>query len=371
MESCAAVDRSLVDRLCAYARRGACTDAERRAAAMLHDELRARGHEAWVEARWTRPQSDASLLLHAGLAVIASLVSVALTVPAAVAAGVAAVSLAVEAAGWTGPLRLLFPRRATQHVLTVPGGEGVALIVAAGYDAPRGGLARSARARRLAARLPLRPLTWLAGCAVLVAALAAARAAGMSGAWLGAVQLVPTLVLLGAVAAGIDGLSAGWSRGAGAASAVAVAVALHEELSRHAPGAIRPALLLHGAAAPGPQARRAHLRGERLRPREAVLLEIVPSGSGAAGWAARHSQLRAAGRRATEALGAADRGLRPPAGTGRHPAIAVGATGPDTGAVDPAALDAALDLALAVVDALDAELTASTRVDRAGGVNVS
>jgi hypothetical protein len=365
MESCPAVDSSLADRLCAYAGRGACTDAERRAAAMLHDELRSRGHEAWVEARWTRPQSDASLLVHAGLAVVASLVSVALPVPAAVAAGVAALSLTVEAAGWTGPLRLLFPRRATQHVLTVPGGEGVALIVAAGYDAPRAGLARSARARRLAARLPLRPLTWLAGCAVLLAALCAARAAGLSGTWLGAVQLVPTLALLGAVTAAIDGMAAGWSRGAHTASAVAIAVALHDQLSRRAPAALAPALLLHGAAAPGPGARRAHLRDERMRPRDAVLLEIVPSGSGNPGWAARHSQLRAAGRRASEALSGTAAGLRPPAGAGRHPAIAVGATGADPDAIDPTALDAALDLALAVVDALDADLDSSTPVDKA------
>src|SRR4051794_3949372 len=192
----AAVDRSLVDRLSAFGGRGACTDAERRAAAGLHDGLRRRGHEAGVETRWTRPQANASLLLHAGLVVAASLASVALPLPAAVVAGVAALSLAVEAAGRTGPLRLTFTRRATQHVLTVPDAGGVALIVSAAYDVPRGGVVRAAWLRRLAARLPGRPLTWIAGCAVVVAACAAARAAGADGGWLGAVQLLPTLVLL-------------------------------------------------------------------------------------------------------------------------------------------------------------------------------
>ncbi|HET8626490.1 MAG TPA: hypothetical protein VFL91_03680, partial [Thermomicrobiales bacterium] len=251
---------------------------------MLHDDLRARGHEAWVEARWTRPQADAALLLGAGLAVIASLVSVAAPLAAAIGAGVAAISLVVEAAGRSGPIRLLLPQRATQHVLTVPSGDGVVLVVAAGYDAPRGGwLRRLPRAREAAA-----------ACAVLVAALAAARAAGVSGTWLGAVQLVPTLGLLAAVAGAIDGVAAGWTRGAGQARAVELAVAVFDELARVAPDRLAPALLLHGAAAPGPQARRAHLRAEKWRPRDAVLLELAP---GARGWATRHSQLRAAAER--------------------------------------------------------------------------
>src|SRR4051812_7903620 len=135
----AAVDRSSLDRMGAFAGRGACTDAERRAAVALHDDLRARGHEAWVEARWTRPQANASLLLHATLLVAASLASVALPVPAAVVAGVAALSLVVEASGRTGPLRMAFPRRATQHVLMVPEPDGVALLISAAYDVPRGG----------------------------------------------------------------------------------------------------------------------------------------------------------------------------------------------------------------------------------------
>jgi hypothetical protein len=356
----------------AFAGRGACTDAERRAAAALHDDLRARGHEAWVEARWTRPQANASLLLHATLLVAASLASVGLPGPAAVVAGVAALSLVVEASGRTGPLRMAFPRRATQHVLTVPEADGVALLISATYDVPRGGVVRSARLRRLAARLPARPLTWVAGCAVVVAACAATRAAGVDGAWLGAAQLVPTLVLLAAVAAAVDGLTSGWSAGAGSASGVAVALTLHEELARRPPSGLSPGLLLHGAGSPGPQALRAHLRGERLKPREALVLEIGPSGAGAPAWATRHSQVRAAARRAAEALGVSPRrALRPPAGTGRLPAVALGAvdaTGiaPEDG-VDPAVIDAVVDLALAVVDALGADLAARRAP---GAVNV-
>jgi hypothetical protein len=358
MGSSRAVDRSVVERLCSFARRGACTDAERRAAAALHDELRAAGHEAWVEARWTRPQADASLLVHAGLAVLASLLSVAAPLPAAIIAGVTALSLVIEASGRTGPLRMLFPRRATQHVLTVPDGAGVALVIAAPYDAPRRGVLRGARGRRLAARVPGRPLGWAAACAVVVAAACAARAAGVEDAWLGAIQLVPTLVLLGVVAAAVDGMAAEWSDGVDEAAGVAVALALHDELSRNPPASLAPGLLLHGAGAPGPQALRAHLKGERLGARETVVLAVGPSGTGAPVWATRHSQVRAAARRAAGALGVPEhRGLRPPAGTGRLPALAVAAS-ERSGEADRAAMEAVLDLALAVVDALDADLGA-------------
>jgi hypothetical protein len=352
--------------------RGACTDAERRAAAALHDDLRARGHEAWVEARWTRPQANVSLLLHCALAVAGSLIAVPAPIPGAIVAGIAALSLVVEAAGRTGPLRLLFPRRATQHVLTVPGGDGVALIVSARYDVPRAGLLRGARLRRLGARLPLRPLTLVAACAVIVTVCAAARVAGIDAAWLGAIQLLPTLVLLVGAALAFDRLGAAWGDGANDnASGVEAALALYEELGRQPPSALSPGLLLHGAGAPGPQALRAHLRGERLGPREALVLEIGPSGVGAPAWATRHSQVRAAAGRAAAALSLQPRrGLRPPEGTRRLPAIQLGAldaTGiaPDREA-DPTAIDAVVDLALAVVDALDAELAPRVSPTAAG-----
>jgi hypothetical protein len=349
-----AVDATVIDLLARFGGRGACTDAERRAAAALHDELRARGHEAWVEARWIRPQATLSLFLHAALAVAGSLVSVTLPLAGAIAAGVAALSLAVEATGRPGLLRLAFPRRATQHVLTVPEAGRVALIVSARYDVPRGGLARSALLQRIAARLPGRPLAWLAGCCAAVAAASAARAAGVEGAWLGALQLVPTLVLLGAIALAVDAMAAGWADHD--ASGAAVAIALHDELARRPPGELAPALLLHGAGAPGPQALRAHLRGERARARDTVVIEVGPCGAGAPAWATRHSQLRTAAARAGDALDLRSARIRQPSGTGRLPALVIGTAGAP-GPVDHATLDAVVDLALAAVDALDADLS--------------
>src|SRR4051794_7969714 len=86
--------RDPVDELSTFPGRGPCTDAERRAALQLHDELREQGYEAWVETVWVRPQWAWSLFVHAGLGVAASLVSTAadLTVPALIAAAVALVS---------------------------------------------------------------------------------------------------------------------------------------------------------------------------------------------------------------------------------------------------------------------------------------
>lgn len=77
----------VVEELCRFERRGSCTDAERRAALWLHDEARSRGHEAWVETVWVRPQWWWSPALHAALAVAATLLSVAVPVPAACAGG--------------------------------------------------------------------------------------------------------------------------------------------------------------------------------------------------------------------------------------------------------------------------------------------
>jgi hypothetical protein len=347
------MDRAVIDALCAVRGRGACTDAERRAAAALHDELRARGEEAFVEARWVRPQRQASIAAHAGLAVVAALLSAALPLPAAIAAGVAALSLAIEATGRAAPLSLLAVRRATQHVLTVPEPGRVTLLIAAGYDAPR---ARTALGRRLA-----NPAAWLAAAALVVALTAVARTRDVNGTWLGIVALVATIVLLIGAAAMWEARAQPWTPGAGRAAGCALALALLAELRREPPRALAPAVLLVGAREAGPQSLRSHLRADRARPDATVLLELGPLGPAAPSWGARHSQLRAAGARAAEALGLAppQRAPRPPAGARRLPAIAVASPGPaaiDAGEVGDAQLEAALDLALAVIDALDAEL---------------
>jgi hypothetical protein len=320
--------RSLVDGLSSYAGRGACTDAERRAALWLHDELHDRGHEAWVETRWVRPQWAAALALGSLLAVAGSLVATTAPVPGLVLAVAGALTILLRP----------FPRRATQHVLTAVPGEDVVLAVCAAYDVPRRGLIAE---RRLRNPVP-------AACAVAIVGATAARVADYEPGWLGAAQLVPTVVLLLVLAAATDIALSSWA--ADDASGVAVALALFDELTRDPPRTLAPALLLVGAGHALPQTAARHLRSEGLRAERVVLLELEASKAGSPVWAARHSQVRAAAERAETALDLPAPAHRPRRPATRLPAIRI--------ACPAGGEDAALDLALGVVDALDAELSA-------------
>ena len=312
---------AIAEGLARFEARGPCTDAERRAAGWLHDELRAEGHEAWVETHWVRPQWALSLALHATVGVVASVLAISAPLPALIAAGVAALSMALEAAGFPGLLRLLFPRRATQNVLTVPDPEAVTLLICAPYAAPPGGLG----ARFIAGRQ-----AWVAGALALVAVCAGLRLLDQDGLWLGLLQFVPTLMLLLALAAAGD--AAVSSPAPDGETPPAVAVALHDELRRNPPDRLSPALLLHGAL-------RSHLRREKPDRRRIVVLRLEPGD----GCASAHPQLRAA----AEAAG------RPPrrARRTRLPTLQVGASDERT-----------LDFALACIDAVDADLLDATRL---------
>lgn len=338
--------RSVVERLSAVAGRGACTDAERRAAVWLHDELRSRGHDAWIRTRWVRPQRYATLAVGCALGVVASLVATAVPAAGLAVAVAAAAVLALEAAGRA---LALLPRRATQDVVTEAPQEGLTLTIAAAYDAPRRGLVLNDRWRRR-----MRPRWALAACAVAVAAAAGARLGGVETTWLGALQLVPTVVLLVAFAAAVDIALSGFSPGANDnASGVAVALALLDELRREPPRELVPALVLIGA-------------GHAVRHATAgdVLLELGPCGAGRPVWSARHPQLRAAAGRAAETLGHDEggrrsRGVRIACVDERG--ITPRAHQADDTVVDTGAMEAALDLALGTVDALDAERSARAR----------
>jgi hypothetical protein len=321
--------------------RGACTDAERRASLWLHDELRSAGHEAWVETHWVRPQWAASLGLHAALGVAASLVSTDqdLVVPALVAAVVALISYLLELFGGGGLLRLFY-RRATQVVVVEPPEpDAIALIVTAAVDVPRSGLA--ARVARL-------PLGWVAVALALVAAACAARVAGAEGTLLGALQFVPTLVLLLAIAAAIDAGTSDLADGEAQARAVAAAVDVHDELTRRPPERLSAGLWLAGAGEPFARGFRAQMRAERRRAADTVVLEIRPGGDVA--WHTRHPQIRIAAESVSEPAAQPARApRRSAAGAARSAGVA---------AVTVSGADAA-DYALALVDALDAELAAS------------
>jgi hypothetical protein len=263
--------------------RAACSDAERRAALHLHDALRERGHEAWVETYWVRPQWAGSLLLHATIGIAASLAATALPIPAGAVALALAISYALELGGRGGLLKLLFFRRATQVVVVEPEEpEKIALLITARTDAPRGGLLFRLRGRG--------PTFWLLVVLALlgVAAAAAARALGAEGPGVGGPQFVPTAFLLLAAAAALDASLTTARRDPGAAAAAAIA--LHDELARRRPDHLSAALLLAGAGHPFPLGLAAHLRRERPRPAETVVLEIAER-AGPTAWSGRAGTL--------------------------------------------------------------------------------
>jgi hypothetical protein len=370
--------RERIERVAAIPGRGGGTDAERRAAVVLEHDLAERGHRACTDTFWLRPAWAWPVVLAAALAAGGSLASVAWPLAGLIAAALAAASLALEGAGLTSPLRLLTRRRATQNVVALPEAhDGVTLLVCAPYDAPRRGLVLNDRWRAAAARLgDVRP--WLAGCALAIAGAAGARLAGVDATWLGAIQLVPTVVLIAALAAAIDIALSEHSPGAGPASAAAVALAVHEELAAD-PDALPVGVVLYGAGASRPHALRALLRRERADRRRTVVLELGPCTGGEPAWRTRHPQLRRAAELAADALDieAPRRRPRPARGVRGLPAIRIAcldARGiaarshqPDdtADAVDAAATERAIDLALGIADALAAELPPATAAARA------
>ena len=277
----------------------ACSDAERRLAVAAHDDLRARGHEAWVETHWVRPRRDLALALGCASCAVGGLVAIGAPVAGLVVTALAALCVALDVAERASPLRLLLPRRATQVVLVAP---STGDILWTGSAAAGGGLdpaaattatvdllvvARTDRARAtLAGRLARVPggLAWVAVAALAVTAAAAARVAGADGTLLGALQLVPTVVLLAAATVALDAAAARPGDGRAETEALAAALAAHDALVRDPPAGVATGLVLAG-----PDALRAHLRRERLDPARTALLHVGPGSA-----RSRHPQWRAA-----------------------------------------------------------------------------
>jgi Peptidase family M28 len=300
------------------------------------------------------------------------------------------------------PGRRLTPERASQNVVSQvgPDGPGVRLIVTANYDAGRMGLVHRAAVRSTLVRL--RRLVGGAICPgwtgwlvlalgwVLVAAIV--RVAGARGITVGIVQLIPTVALAVALALLLDLAGADYGPSAGDnASGVAVALALVRALDVGPPRRVAVEVVLQGAGDGGMIGLRKHLRARRreLGAGTVVVLGIAPCGAGlprwwvsdgslvplrydrrltalCAGLASTESHLRAAphgGRGCAPALPARVRGL---------PAIAIGCLdarglvphghqpGDTADRLDPAATDLTLELALALVDAIDADLASTS-----------
>ena len=386
-----------------FERRGAGTDAERRAAVWLAGQLHGGRRRATLQTFWCRPNTALAQAWHALAAIVGSLLAVH---HGFLGGAIVLVALmCVVADGLTGysPGRRLTRERASQNVVSrtpvppdgTPADTGgapppVRLIVTANYDAGRTGLAHrpwlrapAARLRRLAGPLSLGWVGWLAIAMVWLLVVAFLRHQGSSGTPIGIVQLIPTAALVLALAlllelGGAPFGPAASDNGAG----TAVAMSLVRALDAAPPRRLDVELVLQGAGEAGMVGLRRHLRARRgeLQAANTIVLGIAAGGAGRPTWwtsdgtlvPLRYSaRLRGlAARTAGQRMPHRGRGTAPalPARARRLPALAIGCldargltprshqTTDSAAALDPAALDALLQYALTLVDAIDADL---------------
>ena len=381
-----------------FERRGPGTDAERRAARRLAAALTREGYRVTVEPFWCRPNWALTHAWHVALALVGSLLSVSHHVLGAALLAAALISIVADVVIGLSPGRRLTPERASQNVVVGPDTDRAAakaatLIVSANYDAGRTGLVYrdalrrpTAWLRRRSGPLALGWLGWLSLAILWVLAVAVIRTtAHVSATLLGVIQLTPSVALVLALALLLDAAGAEYGPAAGDnATGTAVAIALTRALRDAPPRNVTVELLLQGAGEGQEIGLRRHLRAHRgrLRPDNTIVLGVAACGAGDPRWWRTDGRLIPLGytRRLHELAAAAgglaeahrSRGGTPatPARTRNIPAIAVGnlderGLAPrshqpaDTLAhIDESALDRAVQLGLALVDAIDAALVA-------------
>ena len=192
-------------RLAAFKGRGPGTDAERRAAQWLVDELRSANRDVRLEGFWCRPNWALAHAWHAALGLGGSLLSVSSPTVGGALVLVALMSVVSDALTGLSPGRRLTFERASQNVVTEPRAANpsapVRLIVTANYDAGRTGLVYRTALRAPAARLArLTPcpgwLGWFAIVLTWLLVIAVLRLGGAKGTAIGAAQLLPTVGLV-------------------------------------------------------------------------------------------------------------------------------------------------------------------------------
>ncbi|HWE11484.1 MAG TPA: hypothetical protein VG325_19205 [Solirubrobacteraceae bacterium] len=394
--------------LAAFERRGAGTDAERRAARWLAQQIGRSRREAHLETFWCRPNWALAHAWHCLLAIAGSLLMVAHATLGGVLVLAALLSVLADALTGRSLGRRLTPEHASQNVVSPSPRRGstpaasadapppVTLIVTANYDAGRTGVAYRdvlrapvARLKRVAARGALTPgwLGWLAVELLWLLGVAVLRMTGSGGTPVGILQLLPTAALVVELAILLELAASGFGPAAGDnASGAGVALALVRALDVAPPRNLDVELVLQGAGDGTMTGLARHLRRHRrqLQPRRAIVLGIGPCGAGDPCWwlsdgpliPLRHlARLRGmaqqvaagAGRRVVAHRG---RGVSPslPARVRGLPALTLGCVdrrglaphshqpGDVPGALDPAAMDALLEFALLLVDEIDGDL---------------
>jgi hypothetical protein len=280
-----ALDRlAELEALLALGRRAPGSDAERRTSLHLKQRLEALGRSAELESFSAYPSWPLAYALLAAAGVGASVLAV--YAPAGGAAlALAALLLTVLDAGLLLPLvRRPLGRRASQNVVSWDNDEAKpgALVLVAHVDAPRAGLASSARLEPLLAAL----------LAVLVCAVL--RLAGLEGTALTVIQLLPTAALIVAVALLVDIALAGTRAGENDnTSGCVLALALAERATTEHFGVH---VLFTGAQHAGCAGMRDFLKRHSNRlPRErTVFVNLDAVGSGAVRYTRREGPLATA-----------------------------------------------------------------------------
>jgi hypothetical protein len=381
----------------AFPARGAGTNAERRAAMWLTGELRSPRREAILETFWCRPNWALAHAWHAGLAAVGSLLTVASPKVGGALIIVALVSVLLDALTGVSPGRRLTRERASQNV-TSPAPAGappVRLIITANYDAGRVGLVHRGFLRRPTARLRtlLGPFAvgWLGSlviACVWVLVTAVLRDGGTKGSGVAVLQLIPTAGLVLAFALLLDLSTAEFGPAAGDnGSGAALAVTLTRALDAAPPRRLGIEVVLQGAGDGAMLGLRRYLRERRheLDAGTVIVLGLSACGAGEPRWWTSDGPLIAlrflprlaqlAEQVSTEVPEAAGRphrgrGTSPayPARLRSLPALTIGALDEaglaprshrpaDTAEnVNRAATDRMLQLALTLVDAIDADL---------------
>lgn len=215
-----------VEALAQFRGRCAGTDAERRAAGHLRNQLTDMGREADLQSIRVWPRFGVAHALHALLAVVGSVVAVSTPAPGSALVLLAALLTFLDAAGYLRVVRAMLGGRASQNVESREHTDkpGV-LVVAAGYDSPR-----ESGALGLSTRLLRDP--WLAMTAFMLVILVcgAVRLAGIDSIVVTAVQFVPTVLLILIIPALIDVHLSGAGEDRAGAGAVVTTLRLAEDL---------------------------------------------------------------------------------------------------------------------------------------------
>lgn len=385
-----------VSALAAFDGHGAGTDAERRAAKWLAQQLRDAGREVVTETFWCRPNWALAHAWHVALALAGSLVSVNNQRVGGVMLLVALLSTVSDVL-WTVSLgRRLTPERASQNVVALPPERArsrrVSLILTANYDAGRAGEVRRRGLRAPVAGLRILVsgftpgwLGWVAIAQAWLIVVAVVRLEPTTGRAVAVAQLFPTVGLVIALAALLDLAAAGYGPAAADnGSGVAAVLALSRALDAVPPARSAVHVVLAGAGDGNGLGLRAYLHSRRasLQDHNAVVLGVSPCTAPSLRWwdsdgsfiPVRHfRELRRICRRIVEEDPGI--GMRPYRGRGASPALPARLAGIpslsigsvdelglfprsqtqwDTAErVDPVAIDRAVELGLLLVDGID------------------